>query len=165
MVVESAHHHRSKGRLYSVHVNVTLPGGEVVVSHHIGRNPKKHDKVYAAMNDAFAETMQKLTRFNEIRRSDTKTHELYYDNGVVSNYFPDDGYGFLSTLDGTEIYFHRNAVEKDRFLSLDIGQKVRFMLASELGRKGPPGVICTANQVIANLMSACMSLCMRMRLA
>lgn len=135
--VESAHHHKKKGRFFSVRINVTLPGGQIIVSHHPGRNPQKHDKVFAAMNNAFQAINRKLTRFKEIQRASVKTHELYYDIGVISNYFPEDGYGFLATRDGSEIYFHQNTVEKNRFLDLEIGQKVRFLIAAEAAKKGP----------------------------
>ncbi len=136
VLVEAAHHHQHKGRLYTVHINVTLPGGEIEVSHHPGKNLRKHDKVFAAMNDAFAAIVRQLTRFKDVQRGTRKFHEMEFENGVVSNYFPEEGYGFIATADGTEVYFHRHAVHNDRFADLDIGSKVRFLIAPG-GRKGP----------------------------
>ena len=40
-----------------------------------------------------------------------------------------------TTLDGREVFFHRNSVLDDGFRHLDIGTEVRFV--EELGEKGP----------------------------
>ncbi|MCK4467404.1 MAG: cold shock domain-containing protein, partial [Desulfobacterales bacterium] len=44
------------------------------------------------------------------------------------------GYGFLTTPDGREFYFHKNSVLDDKFKVLKVGMKVRFV--EELGEKG-----------------------------
>lgn len=138
VIVEAAHHHQTKGRLYSVRIDATLPGGELVVSHHPGRNPIKHDKPYAAMNTAFAAIEKQLDRFKAVeQRQDVKLHMPHWQEGVVSNLLSTDGFGFLSNIHGDEVYFHRNAVLSDRFSELDIGSKVRFVLAVDEGQKGP----------------------------
>jgi len=137
VMVEAAHHHQRKGRLYSVRIDVTLPGSQSIVSHHPGKNPRKHDKVFAAMNNAFAAINRQLGRSNDIRRQIIKAHQDHLQDGVVSNFFPKEGYGFISTIQGKEIYFHKNSVENERFLDLDIGSRVRFIEASDEGIKGP----------------------------
>lgn len=43
-----------------------------------------------------------------------------------------EGYGFIETADGREVYFHRNSVLDDAFEHL-VGSEVRF--AEEMGRK------------------------------
>ena len=53
---------------------------------------------------------------------------------IVSALFPEKGYGFLTTPDGREFYFHKNSVLHDKFKNLKIGMKVRFV--EELGEKG-----------------------------
>jgi len=49
--------------------------------------------------------------------------------------FSEEGYGFLETPDGREIYFHRNSVIGSDFDRLEIGTEVRF--AEETGEQGP----------------------------
>lgn len=137
VVVEAAHHHQQKGRLYSTRIDVRLPGGQLVVSVHPGKNPRKHDKVFAAMNNAFLAIEKKLARYKELVRQKIKIHAPHWQAAVVSNLLANDGFGFLSTIDGEEIYFHKNAVMNDRFGDLDIGSKVSFVLAEGEGRKGP----------------------------
>lgn len=141
VIVEAAHRHQQKGRLYSVRIDATLPGSELVVSHHPGKNPRKHDKVFAAMNNAFVAIERQLSRSKDVRRQNIKIHQDHFQPGVISNFFSKEGYGFISTIAGEEIYFHQNAVENEKFLELDIGSHVRFVEATDEGRKGPQASI------------------------
>src|SRR3546814_4757513 len=47
----------------------------------------------------------------------------------------EDGYGFLETSDGRDVYFHSHSVLNDDFGRLRPGTRVTF--AEELGEKGP----------------------------
>lgn len=52
VIVEAPHKHQRKGKLYWVHLDITVPDGEIVVN----RNPSKrtsHEDVYVAIRDAF----------------------------------------------------------------------------------------------------------------
>jgi cold shock CspA family protein len=137
VVVKASHHHQTQGRLYSVRIDLTLPDANLTVSHHPGKKPKKHEKVYAVMNNAFLAMEKKLTAFKEARRGHVKTHISNIQTGQISKLNQEEGYGFISTPDEQEIYFHKNAVSKDQFLNLEIGSKVRFVLAPEAGIDGP----------------------------
>ena len=46
-----------------------------------------------------------------------------------------EGFGFLETADGREIYFHKNSVLDGAFSRLSVGARVAF--AEEPGDKGP----------------------------
>ncbi len=137
--IEAAtHRHHNKGFVYSVRIDATLPGGQLVVSHHPGKNAIMDDKVYAAMNTAFAALEKQLTRFKAITYHDnTKPHAESWQEGVVSNIAKDDGYGFISNIMGDEIYFHRNSVHGNHFGEMDIGWVVRYVPAEGEGHKGP----------------------------
>ena len=63
-----------------------------------------------------------------------KTHEPE-PSGTVVEIDATEGFGFLKTSDGREIYFHQNSVLNDGFPRLKIGTRVTF--AEELGEKGP----------------------------
>jgi cold shock CspA family protein len=54
---------------------------------------------------------------------------------IVSKIFPGEGYGFLRTVNGREIYFHRNSLLNMEFEELKEGRGVRFF--EEDGEKGP----------------------------
>lgn len=56
--------------------------------------------------------------------------------GIVDRVFRDEGYGFLLTDGGEQVYFHRNAVKPGlEFERLEEGDRVA--LAVEPGREGP----------------------------
>jgi ribosomal subunit interface protein len=64
VTVDSAHNHQHKGKLYSVKIDVTLPGGILVVSHHTDKSLIiKHEKIYAAMNDSFDAIERQLDKY------------------------------------------------------------------------------------------------------
>ena len=47
---------------------------------------------------------------------------------------PSGEFGFLETIDGQEVYFHRNSVVGDGYSRLRVGSRVTF--AEEMGEKG-----------------------------
>ena len=53
----------------------------------------------------------------------------------IARLFPDEGYGFIETADGREVYFHKNSVVGERFERLEVGKEVRFV--EEHGENGP----------------------------
>jgi len=63
-----------------------------------------------------------------------KAHEPVPE-GRVSKLFAHEGYGFIATGEGREVYFHRNSVLNGGFDRLDVGTRVRF--AEEAGKEGP----------------------------
>lgn len=55
--------------------------------------------------------------------------------GIVDRVFREEGYGFILTDGGEQVYFHRNALHELEFESLEEGQRVS--LNYEPGEKGP----------------------------
>jgi cold shock CspA family protein len=132
VVVETRHRHH-QGNLYHLRIDLTLPGHEIVV----GREPALHrayEDVYVAIRDAFDAAGRRLEDF--VRRDDmrVKAHELP-PHGRIARLDHGDGYGFIATPDGREIYFHRNSVLNAGFDRLGEGDPVRFH--EEPGEKGP----------------------------
>ncbi|SRR6266542_4554758 len=133
VTLEAPHRHHRRGRHYRVHIDVTIPGAELVV----GRTPDEgsaHEDVYAAIDDAFDTAGRILQDRARKQRGDTKTHEAQR-RGRVSKLFAQEGYGFLETPEGEEVYFHKNSVLHHGFGRIDIGTEVRFV--EELGDHGP----------------------------
>lgn len=74
VVVESGPHHHHKGRIHSLRIHLTVPGGEIVVN----RDPSKHhahEDVYVAIRDAFDAARRQLEDHVRRMRGDTKAHE------------------------------------------------------------------------------------------
>jgi cold shock CspA family protein/ribosome-associated translation inhibitor RaiA len=132
VMVEAPHHHHRKGNLFHVRIDLTVPGGELVVK----RDPpqhQSHEEVNVAIHDAFDDARRELEDYARRQRGDTKTHEMPL-HGKISQLFPDEGYGFIETPEGEEIYFHQNSLLDCALSFLDIGTAVRF--ATEEGEKG-----------------------------
>jgi cold shock CspA family protein len=55
--------------------------------------------------------------------------------GVVVRLFRDEGFGFIKSMEGREIYFHRNSLVENDFDRLEIGTGVRW--DEEEGEEGP----------------------------
>ena len=55
--------------------------------------------------------------------------------GKISRLFPEEGYGWITTPRGREIYFHENSVLNYNFNDLKIGTEVQFH--EEKGHHGP----------------------------
>jgi ribosomal subunit interface protein len=128
VVVEAPHRHKQKGLLYNVRIDITVPGGELVVK----REP--NEDVYVAIRDAFDAARRQLQAYARRQRRDVKVHEKVPHARVVK-LFPEEDYGFLEAPDGLEIYFHRNSVLNSGFDRLQIGIEVRYV--QEQGEKGP----------------------------
>lgn len=128
VVIESPRRHQHEGKLYSVHIYMTVPGAELVVKHELDKD------LYVAVRDAFRDARRKLEDFVREQRGDVKYHEEL-PHAVISSLFPDKSYGFLTTPDGRDVYFHANSVINKDFADLKTGMKVRFV--HEEGEKGP----------------------------
>jgi cold shock CspA family protein len=164
VLVQVPHQHHRKGKLYHVRIDLTVPGAEFVIK----RAPKlttdrplrfpkapddvqleetrelskfaAHDDIRLSIRDAFDAARRKLQDYVRRRRGVVKTHEGSA-HARVTRLFPDEGFGFLETPDGREIYFHENSVLESGFSGLDIGSEVHFV--EELGEKGPQATTVT----------------------
>jgi ribosomal subunit interface protein len=128
VTIEAPHRHQHKGVLYNVTIDMTVPGAELVVK----REP--HEDLYVAIRDAFDAARRQLQSFAGRQRGDVKRHDQVPHARVV-RLFAEDGYGFIATPDGREIYFHRNSVLNGQFERLSVGAPVRY--AEERGDEGP----------------------------
>jgi len=141
VVVEEQHRHKRQGKQFTVRIDIRVPGSEIVVD-------RDHaEDVYVAVRDAFEAAVRRLEDQGRVQRGDVKVHELP-KRGKVARLFPEEGYGFIRTVDGTEYYFSRENVSEPLFDSLEAGTAVQFIeeIASEglqakrvsLGKHGVP---------------------------
>lgn len=128
VVVASPHRHSHDGKLYNVNIDLKVPGSEIVIK----REP--NEDLYVAIRDSFNAAKRKIEEFVDQQRREVKYHEAV-PHGKIVSLFLDKGYGFLTKIDGSEVYFHENSVLNKGFEKLKIGMKVRF--AEEMGAKGP----------------------------
>jgi len=135
VVIEAPHRHSHHGRLYGVRIDITVPGGEVVVSQQ-GPKDHAHEDVYVALRDAFHAARRQLQDVARKKRREVKRHEPPR-RAQVTKLYPAEGYGFLEGNDEVEVYFHRNAVLHGAFDDLHVGSLVRYVLAEGEGEAGP----------------------------
>jgi cold shock CspA family protein/ribosome-associated translation inhibitor RaiA len=126
-------HHRTGG-LYEINVHLALPDGREVNIDRTPQNDERYADLNFALNDAFKRARRRLQ--DEVRKLEgqVKQHESP-PIGTVSELDPLGEFGFITTADGREIYFHRNSVLKGDFARLRVGSRVAF--AEEVGNKGP----------------------------
>lgn len=132
VVIDAPNHRHHKGRLYQVAINIEIPGHDVAVNRESPEN-HAHEDIKVAIRDAFAAAARRLEDTVRERRSDVKTHEIE-PHGRVTRLIAEEGYGFIETASGDEVYFHSNSVTNKGFDKLAVGSEVRFV--SEQGEKG-----------------------------
>ena len=118
------------GGVYRVRITVAVPPGSEIVVHKDSRKPGGEEVLKALLNDAFSAVQRQLKEVSARQRWEVKSRDE--PRALVVRKF--DDYGFLRTLDGREIYFHRNSAG-DEFARLAVGTEVRF--AETMGEKGP----------------------------
>jgi cold shock CspA family protein len=135
VVVEAPHRHRRKGYLYSVRIDLTVPGEEIAINRVPDAKRAQRD-MNVAIRDAFDAARRKLEDHARRFRGDVKTHEAAAAGRVV-RVEPLDGYGFLETPGGLRVYFHENALVGCTIAELEPDTEVRFVLAEGEGLEGP----------------------------
>lgn len=125
VALERPHRSAHRGDHYRVRVDLTMPGGEIVAT----RAPEEataYEDLYAAIDAAFDDVGRRLQDFARRQRGDVKPHERAR-HGNVAKLFEYEGYGFLRTPEGEELYFHENSVLDGAFGRMKVGVRVRFV--------------------------------------
>jgi cold shock CspA family protein/ribosome-associated translation inhibitor RaiA len=116
------------GRQYRIHVKLDVPGEEIVVRR------RSEEAIPTAVQKAFKAVGRRLQDHVRRQRGDVKLPRRA-PRGVVTRLFPWEGYGFLTSEEGREIYFDRRSVLNDAFDRLQEGAEVRYV--EESGERGP----------------------------
>jgi len=127
IVVEVPHKHKHQGNLFNVRLDITVPGKELVVT----REP--NEDVYVALRDAFDAAKRQLEDYGRRQRGEVKAHAPVL-HGKVVRLMPEEGYGFVETSGGQELYFHRENLANNNFEQLKEGSEVQFL--EDIGSEG-----------------------------
>lgn len=120
VVVDVPHKHKHQGRTFNVRLDITVPGKELVV------NNEAHEDVYVAVRDAFDAAKRQLEDYGRRQRGDIKAHTPVL-HGRIVRLMADEGYGFIETPEGEELYFHRDNLAENNFEKLAEGSEVKFL--------------------------------------
>ncbi|MHB8111590.1 MAG: HPF/RaiA family ribosome-associated protein [Syntrophorhabdaceae bacterium] len=133
IAISQPQHSQRSGSPYRVRIDITVPGNEFVVTRESGEGDM-HEPLNRVLGDAFEAARRILREHAQRQRGDVKAPAEEETTALVVRLFPSEGYGFLKTLEGEEIYFHKNSVLHHDFDRLEIGTMVRY--AGELGENG-----------------------------
>lgn len=134
--IEMLHKQHVKGNFPEVHINLQVPGDEVVVSRELHRMNMRRppNNVATAIRQAFRVAEQRLKDFKRKQYGEV-TPAAPALVGHVAQLEPEKNYGFISVPGGGTLYFHRNSVAGDGFDRLRDGERVEY--EPGMSDKGP----------------------------
>ena len=134
VTVKAPSGHRHVGDPYEIKIYLSLPDEREVAVDRTPHQDERFQDFDFALNDAFNRAGRRLQ--DQVREMRGKVkHHAKAPAGVIRKLMRDEGYGFLESADGREIYFHRNSVAEPGFDSLKLGERVAF--TEEEGKEGP----------------------------
>src|ERR671910_3719263 len=135
VAVEKPQEHQRSGNPFRVRIDLTVPPEHELVVIRDSSEGDLHEELSTVIRDGFGAMRRQASKLVEKQRRDVKTHPKQEVGGFIIRLFPEEGYGFIKSLDGREIYFHKNSLLGDGFSHLDIGTGVQWV--EEHGDKGP----------------------------
>lgn len=136
--VEAEMKRHRRGNIYTLHIELGVPGKDLVVSKAPHRPKRKYadPDLYTCIREAFDAAERQLKDFKAQIGGAVKTHEDDAQfQGQVTQLRPEEDHGFLLTKEGGQLYFHRNAVLNNGFDKLRKGDVVHYV--ESMGDTGP----------------------------
>ncbi len=94
----------------------------------------REEPIVSLVRRTFDSAQRELKKVVDKQRGEVKTPAHQQASGVVERIFREQGYGFLRTGDGEQVYFHSNSVLHGHWDALTAGTAVRYV--PEVGEKG-----------------------------
>jgi ribosomal subunit interface protein len=133
VVLDQPNQHQKSGNPYRVRLEVKLPPGKhLVVTKGLGDHDM-HDELETVVRNTFSTMERRLREIDDKRKGEVKHHEEPI--GFVSTVNTDEGYAFIQTPEGRQLYMHRNSLLDADFSDLEVGTGVWF--TEEMGEEGP----------------------------
>lgn len=107
---------------------------QVVRRSPLRRRGLREEPLPTLIRRSFEVAQRELEKEVDKQRHDVKAHSEQQMTAVVETIFPAQDYGFLRTVDGEQVYFHRNSVLHNHWERLTVGTGVRY--EPQLGEKG-----------------------------
>ncbi len=140
VTVEALHHQHRTGNPYEVHIILSVPGRDLVVSQepHRAREKFARPDVRNSVREAFKAAARQLENYKSVQRIDASGPNGSALAGQVSQLLAEEDHGFILNNAGTQLYFHRDSLTNGDFASLRVGQPVHYV--EEEGSAGPVAV-------------------------
>ncbi|MGW8193885.1 MAG: cold shock domain-containing protein [Desulforhopalus sp.] len=127
--IEATAHYKEGG--FEIKLVASVPNDTVVVT-------RKAETVRAALTESFDVLALQLKEIQRKKRKNIKQagHGEPLDGlGIIRKLSPHESYGFITSADKRDIYFHENALKNVNMDDLNEGDSVTF--GETLGDKGP----------------------------
>ena len=137
VTIEALHNQHQTGNIHAVHIVLSVPGRDLVVSHdpHRPKERYAHPDVRTSLRDAFQAAERQLESYKGMQRVDASGPSGSAVAGQVTQLLPGADHGFILNNLGTQLYFHRDSVTNGSFEDLAVGQSVHYV--EEQGDAGP----------------------------
>lgn len=134
--VEKINEHQQRGQPYRVRVIARVPPGHELVAASEPTKGDLHIPIDKEIRDTFHALGRQVKEVNQRQKGAVKMHpQTSESTGIIERVLKEEGYGFIRSPEGEEIYFHRNSVLHRNFDRLAEGTGVRYV--RETGEKGP----------------------------
>jgi len=127
--IEATAHHKEGG--FEIKLVATVPNDTVVVT-------RKGDSVRPALTESFDVLALQLKEIQRKKRKNKKNPSQSNSPdgmGVIRKLSPYESYGFITSVDQRDIYFHENSLKNINMDDLSEGDSVIF--GESYGDKGP----------------------------
>jgi cold shock CspA family protein/ribosome-associated translation inhibitor RaiA len=123
--VEKLHNQHRTGNIFEVHIVLSVPGRDLVVSHPPQKAKERYANpdIHVSIREAFDAAERQLEVFKGKVRSDIST-----PSGSALT-------GFILNSTGSQLYFHRDSVTNGRFEDIREGDLVHYV--EDDGDAGP----------------------------
>lgn len=143
IMIERTRFFRKSGNPFRIRLAIKNPNvPEIVVT----REPSgiiMRDPLFTVLSNVFLIARRKLPEHSKHPMGNHEICPKQENGAVVSRIFPYLGYGFLQSISGREVYFHRDNVINGEFTSMEVGTRVWF-----IEREGEQGPWASSVQVI-----------------
>ena len=119
---------------FRIRIEMRVPPGHNLVVTNTSGLKEAADDLPTTVKNTFKSAQRKLKQLVEKQQGERKSHPEQEISGIITKIFSQEGYGFLRSLEGDEIYFHRNSIVNDDFDQLQPGTGVSYTV--EAGEKG-----------------------------
>lgn len=136
------------GNIYRVHINMQVPPGHSLTANRKGVVAKLHEDLPPLIREVFDAALRQVRDLAEQQQGRTKEHPEQQTSAFVHRLFPGQDYGFIKSLDGQDIYFHRNSLINADFDALQAGTGVAYEVT-----EGEQGLQATSVRVIEHKTS------------
>jgi ribosomal subunit interface protein len=133
VLIDQPNHTQQSGSPFRVRIDLTVPPNHELVANEKPTSHEMHEPLTKIINDAFKTMERQLKELNERQHQNVKNHAE--PRALVTKLFAEQDYGFITDLQGRDVYFHRNSLINGDFDHLKIGSEVRYVETH--GEKGP----------------------------